>query len=150
KTYPYSFHQYQQLNSKIYSIDSRLHTSIKPVLPDDSVSLKYLGSISGLHIDTAKSRSWLMRKLLSEHLIEIEKEDFNVYIDFLPDFQIGKDIEHNRVTWLNTRGYSIQGNIGKKFSFYTSGYENQAKFPAYITSFINEHKIIPGIVNDKF
>jgi hypothetical protein len=150
KTNPYTYNQHQRISSKIYSLDSRLHSSIKPVQLDDTTSLSFFDSLSLLTIDTSRKRSLIMRKLFSEHLIEIEKEDFNVYIDFLPDFQIGRDVESKRTTWLNTRGFQLQGNIGRKFTFYTSAYENQSKFPAYLTTFINKNGIIPGIVNDKF
>jgi hypothetical protein len=33
---------------------------------------------------------------------------------------------------LNTRGFQFGGTVGDKFSFYTSGYENQAVFPSII------------------
>jgi len=149
-THPYSYQQYQRISRQIYNINSLSHTSIKPIQPDDSVSLSHLDSLTRLNTDTGRNRSWLGRKLFSEHLVEIKNKDFNVYMDFLPDLQIGKDMGNDRLTWMNTRGFAIQGNIGSKFSFYTSGYENQAKFPEYLTSFINTHKVIPGIVNDKF
>ena len=149
QTFPYSYHYYQRINHILYNTETRLHTSIKPVQFNDSLAYRGLDSVSNLNIDTTK-RSWVLRKIFNEHLFQVEKEDFNLYIDFLPDFQIGRDVSDNRTTWLNTRGYQIQGNIGKKFSFYTSGYENQSVFPKYLTQFIDSNKIIPGFVNDKF
>jgi len=148
-TYLYDFRFYKQIDSNLYSPKSRVHTSIKPFQLDDSILLAAFDSIVDPSIDISRDRSWLMRKLLYEHLIEIREKDFNVNIDFLPDFQIGRDFLQNKTTWLNTRGFQIQGNIGKKFSFYTSAYENQGVFPGYLTQFINENQIIPGIVNDK-
>ncbi len=149
QTFPYSYHNYQRINSTIYNTTTKFHTSIKPVLPDDTLAYRALDSLTRLNIDSAK-KSWILRKLFNEHLIQIEKEDYKVYIDFLPDFQIGRDVTNKRSTWLNTRGYQIQGSIGKKFSFYTSGYENQSIFPQYLNQYINAHNIIPGMVNDKF
>ena len=146
---PYSYVQYQKIYKVLYNPLTRLHTSIKPIFPDDVDSYKALDSVSNSFIDTTK-KSWVYRKLFNEHLVQIEKEDFNVYIDILPDFQIGKDRSNNRTTWLYSRGYQIGGNIGKKFSFYTSGYENQGVFPLYLNEFINKNGIIPGLVNDKF
>ena len=148
QTYPYSYHLYQRINSTLYSTGTRLHTSIKPIQFNDSISYYALDSIQGVTIDSTK-KSWVLRKLYNEHLVQIEKEDFKVYIDFLPDFQVGRDLNKG-TTWLNTRGYQIQGSIGKKFSFYSSGYENQGRFPRYLTEFIDSNKIIPGLVNDKF
>ncbi len=149
QTFPYSYHNYQQINSVIYTTDTRFHTSIKPILPDDTLAYRALDSLTRLNTDSTK-KSWILRKLFNEHLIQIEKEDYKVYIDFLPDFQIGRDVTNKRTTWLNTRGYQIQGSIGKNFSFYTSGYENQGVFPKYLNQYINDNGIIPGLINDKF
>ena len=148
RTYLYDYHLYQKINREAYSIDTNLHTSIRPVFPNDSLQYRLLDSLSYLGTDTSEQRSWLHRKIFSEHLIQVEREDYNVYIDFLPDFQVGRDREHNRTTWLNTRGFQIQGNIGKKFRFYSSAYEIQAALPAYLTSFVNQAGVIPGQVND--
>lgn len=150
RTYLYDYHHYQKINSSVYSLDTSLHTSIRPVLLNDSLQYKLLDSLSYLNIDTTQKRSLLYRKLFTEHLIQIEKPDYNVYIDFLPDFQIGRDQQHDRTTWLNTRGFQVQGNIGKKFTFYTSAYENQGKLPGYLTQFVDQTGVIPGQVNDKF
>jgi hypothetical protein len=146
---PYSHYQYQKLNKSLYSLDTRFHTSLKPVIGDDTGITKQLDSLMAIDADRPRN-SWLGRKLFNEHLVEINNEDFNVYLDFLPDFQIGRDIDHNITTWLNTRGYQIGGNIGKKFSFYSSGFENQSRFNNYLNNFVNTKDIIPGMANDKF
>lgn len=146
---PYSHYQYQKLNSSLYSRDTRLHTALKPILAEDTLIQHQLDSL--LTIGTEKTyNTWLKRKLFNEHLVEITKEDFSVYFDFLPDFQIGRDKEHGITTWLNTRGYQIGGTIGKTFSFYSAGFENQARFNNYLTTYINNKGVIPGMVNDKF
>lgn len=145
---PYSHYQYQRLNPTLYSKNTRLHTAIKPVLAEDSLIKKQLDSL--LVKGTERTyQTWLGRKLFNEHLVEVNQENFNVYFDFLPDWQIGRDKEHGITTWLNTRGYQVGGSIGKTFSFYTSGFENQARFSNYLTRYINNKGIIPGIVNDK-
>lgn len=146
---PYSYTQYQKLNKSLYSLDTRFHTSLRPVLADDSTLTKQLDSL--LTIGTGRIRnSWVGRKLFNEHLVEINKEDYTFYLDFLPDFQVGRDVTNGVNTWLNTRGYQFGGTIGKKFSFYSSGFENQARFNNYLTKYINRTGVIPGMVNDKF
>lgn len=149
QAFPYSFHYYQRISRVLYDTASLVHSSVKPVQFADSTAYRALDSLTHLHEDSTR-RDWIRRKLFNEHLVEIEKEDFNVYIDFLPDFQLGRDFSHDRTTWLNTRGFQVQGNIGRKFSFYTSGYENQSVFPQYLHDYINRNGIIPGTVNDKF
>ncbi|HXH99796.1 MAG TPA: hypothetical protein VNI52_05985 [Sphingobacteriaceae bacterium] len=137
----YSFPQTQRLDSIIYNTGNKFHSSIKPVFSDHPV-FHALGDTVQLDPDTIR-KSWLHRKLFHEHLIEINKPEYSVYADFLPDFLVGKDSQSG-TTWLNTRGFQLGGSIGKKFSFYTSGYENQAKLAGYLTDFVNEHQIVPG------
>lgn len=145
---PYSHYQYQKLNKSLYSLQTRFHTSLKPVIGDDTVLVNKLDSLLAIGSERA-GKSWASRKLFSEHVVEVNKEDFRFYIDFLADLQIGRDFEHNITTSLNTRGYQIGGNIGKQFSFYSSGFENQSRFNDYLTRYIDEKNIIPGMVNDK-
>jgi hypothetical protein len=146
---PYSHYQYQKLNKSLYSFDTRFHTSLKPTIADDTTLVKQLDSL--LTIGTERTRStWVGRKLFNEHLVEINKEDYTFYLDFLPDFQVGRDTEHGINTWLNTRGYQLGGTVGTKFSFYSSGFENQSRFNNYLTNYINEKGVIPGMANDKF
>jgi len=146
---PYSYNQYQKLSKDLYSRDTRFHTALKPIIGDDTLLNRSLDSLLSVNTDKTYN-SWVLRKLFNEHLIQIEKEDFNVYIDFLPDFQIGSDVNHKITTWTNTRGYQVMGNIGKKFSFYSSGFENQARFNNYLTKYIDSKGVVPGMVNDKF
>lgn len=148
-TYQYDYNLYQRINSFVYSVDSNLHTSIHPALPREQSTL-LLDSVTKVAIDSGRHRSWFSRKLLFEHLVEIKKDDYKVYIDLLPDWQVGRDISKKNDTWLNTRWFQIQGSIGKKFSFYTSAYENQSKLPDYLNSFIDSTGVVPGQVNDKY
>ncbi|OAQ38782.1 gliding motility protein RemB [Pedobacter psychrophilus] len=146
---PFSFDFYQKLNRQVYDVNSRFHSSFKSYYQDDSLLKSAVDSFYNYGTDTLK-RSWVHRKLFNEHLLEIKKEDYTFYADFLPDFQIGYDRARSSNIWTNTRGYQFGGTIGSKFSFYTSGYENQAKFPQYIQNFVNANGIIPSQVNDKF
>lgn len=146
---PFSHDFYQKLNHKVYSTHTRFHSSIKPYFLDDSIIALSVDSIFNAGLDTGK-QTWVKKKLFYEHLLEIKKKDYTFYADFLPDFQIGYDQESGKNIWLNTRGYQVGGTIGDKFSFYTSGFENQAKFPTYFKNFVNENGIIPSQVNDKF
>lgn len=127
----------------MYDINTSYHSAFKPIFVDDPVISAATDSIFNLNVDTSL-RTWLSRKLLNEHLLNIKNKDFTVYADFLPDFQIGHDSESGTTTWLNTRGYQVGGTIGKTFSFYTSGFENQGEFPGYLHRFIADKDIIPG------
>ncbi len=53
----------------------------------------------------------------------------------------------SKPTWVNTRGFEIKGRIGNHFTLYTNFYENQAKFPEYVDSYIRKQTVVPGQEN---
>jgi hypothetical protein len=140
---PYSYQFYQKLNKEVYNPESKFHSSLKPFFIDDSLLLEPGKLLLSVGVDSSR-KSWVVRKLLNEHLLDIKKDDYTVYADFLPDFQIGKDFSGKQNLWLNTRGYQVGGTIGKKFSFYTSGFENQGQFAKYYTDYATVKGVVPG------
>ncbi len=138
---PFSHQLYQKLDRTLYSKDTRLHTSIRPLVLDSVLQPAY-DSIMALGV--RDRHTWLGRKLFNEHLIDIKKADYTFYADFLPDFQIARSFNEKRNPWTNTRGFQAGVTIGNNFSFYTSFYENQALFPDYVTDYIERNKVIPG------
>lgn len=146
--FPYSFQFYQKLNKEVYNKDSRIHSALKPYFRDDNLLSRVSDSILSYGVDTNR-KTWAARKLYNEHLIDIRNEEFTAYVDFLPDFLVGQDLADDNNTWLNTRGFQVGGTIGRKFSFYTSGYENQGKFPVYYEDYIKSSQIVPGLTYDR-
>ena len=140
---PYSYQFYQKLGAEIYNPETRFHSSLKPFFIDDSLIVNKASMLLSYNGDSSR-KSWGGRKLWQEHLLDIKKEDFTVYADFLPDFQIGRDFSGKQNVWLNTRGYQFGGTVGKKFSFYTSGYENQGQFSQYYNNYVNGSGVVPG------
>jgi len=137
---PYSFQFYQKLSKEAYSPENRFHTALKPFFVDDSLLTNRFTQLINVGVDSTR-QSWVVRKIFNEHLFSIEKSDYTFYADFLPDFQVGSG-----GTWLNTRGYQIGGTVGKKFAFYTSGFENQGEFADYYNEYVtNVSKgVVPG------
>src|SRR5690554_2325572 len=82
---PYSYHFYQKLNSIQYSSHTKQHTAIKPYIID-SVMISAYDSLMNLGVKD--QNTWVGRKLFNEHLIDVQKEDYTFYADFIPDFQI--------------------------------------------------------------
>ncbi|WP_419801810.1 gliding motility protein RemB [Mucilaginibacter sp.] len=151
---PYAYQFYQKLDSSVYSNQSRFHSSMKPFLVDDPLISQQYQTLMNAGVDSIGKRSWLHRKLFQEHLVDIKEKDFTAFVDFLPDFNIGRDFSNHKTTWLNTRGYQVGGTIGSKFYFYTSGYENQAVFADYINRYIDKNAIsqiffVPGQAYDR-
>lgn len=140
---PYSYQFYQKLNREVYNTDTRFHSSLKPFFIDDSLLFEHGKQLLSIGIDSTR-HSWVSRKIFNEHLIDIQKAEYTFYADFLPDFQIGKDFSGKQNLWLNTRGYQVGGTIGNKFSFYTSGFENQGRFAKYYTDYARTNNVVPG------
>lgn len=139
---PYSYHFYQKLNSQLYGADTRFHTALKPMIIDSALRPAYDAL---MQLGVGEQKSWGGRKLYNEHLIDIRKEDYTFYADFLPDFQIGRDFAGGgRTTWLNTRGAQAGLTIEDKFSAYVNFFENQGVFPSYLDNYIFSNAIMPG------
>lgn len=134
---PYNYKNIREL----YLDTANHHTALKTILHKDTSAL--------YKDDNTVKRGLVARKLFKEHLLEFREPDYNVFIDFLPDFQIGKS-NRDKNLWLNTRGVRIQANIGENFYFESSFFENQGVFPVYLDSFASKRRIIPGQGEIKF
>lgn len=115
----------------IYKNDSIAHTVLKPVLYYDTII-------------ATQPYSWLKRKFFYEHLLQVQKDNFNIYGDAIVDEYIGKSRRFVQTPMMNTRGFELKGDIASKFYFETSLYENQGRFPGYVDSVIRRSRIIPG------
>ena len=128
-------------NNIIYDDDSNYHTSFKPIIKSD---LNF--DIDSL-IDSQGKKdfsNWYLRKLFSEHLIILKGEDYNLVASPIINLSIGKELNDGKNTFTNTRGFVIEGNLGKKISFFSSFLENQSVFPNYLNEFILKNRVIPG------
>jgi hypothetical protein len=139
---PNSYQLYQKFNADIYSTSSSFHTSLRPFLIDTLIKHTY-DSILNIGVSDER-KSWLSRKLFNEHLFDVQTKDYTFYGDIIADVQAGKDFVAKRSTYLNARGFQFGGTVGTKFSFYTSGFEDQAKFPDYYNNVVNTNGFIPG------
>jgi hypothetical protein len=146
---PYNYQFYQKLNDSVYANSSNFHSSIKPYLTDAPALSTKFNTLMNYGLDTVGSHSWVHRKLFNEHLIDIKNNEYTFYADYLPDLVLGRDFSDSRTTWVNTRGYQVGATIGKKFSFYSSGYENQAVFASYLDTYINQTGIVTGQAYDR-
>lgn len=144
----YSFQLSDKLDKDLYSLSTDLHTSLKPyVIIESSPLRRGYDSIMNRGVDTKRS-GLTVRKLLNEHLLEVKNPDYTFYFDYLPDLLIGRDFNDKITTSLNTRGYQAGGTIGSNIYFYTSGFENQGKFPNYLNQYVREIGMVPGQAYD--
>lgn len=144
--YLYLNQNYNTSLQRTLDSSSLFHTSIRPYLQsqvnsviNESDAMNHFGEL-GRKMKNKK----LQKSLYYNHVIQVNESDFKLRIDPLFNFEFGKDLSNDISTYVNTRGVQIMGSIGKKFSFYSNFYENQAKFPEYLNSYIERTGIIPG------
>ncbi len=90
----------------------------------------------------------LEKKVYYEDFYSVEHEDFSIYFNYILNLSLGFD--RNRIeghkTFLNTRGFIVEGRLGKKFSFQTIFMEQQAYFPKYQSVYFNNKGSSLGLV----
>jgi len=144
---PYSYQFYQKFNADVYSVNTSLHTSLKPYLLDSTILHKY-NELMDLGVDSTR-KTWFSREFFNEHLIHSETKDYTFYADYLTDMELGRDFNYKVLTAVNTKAYQLGGTVGNNFFFYTSGYENQSKFPDYLYDYIEQIRFVPGQAYDR-
>ncbi|MBW6484048.1 MAG: hypothetical protein K0B10_13430 [Vicingaceae bacterium] len=149
--------EFNLVNQKAFNAyDANIHTSFQPILQTqisiDSSSILSKNEQNYFLINTNKThlenRSWFARKLFYENFIQVDTGKFYLTIDPLLNLELGEDIEDKRpekpTLFVNTRGIIAKGHIGKKFSFQTAVYENQATLPNYLTEYVDNNNVVPG------
>ncbi|MDA0890258.1 MAG: hypothetical protein O3A52_03800, partial [Bacteroidetes bacterium] len=129
------------INKVLYTKDPDIHTSFKPIL-NSNLSFASDSVIGSNYQSTYKN--WYLRKTFSEHLIVLEGDDYKVIASPIINLSKGKELIDSKNTFTNSRGYLIEGDLGKKISFSTSFVENQAIFPNYLDESIRKNNVVPG------
>lgn len=99
---------------------------------------------STLRFNEKHHKTWLGRKLCDESFIQIDSTDFTLHADPVFNFQAGKDRYSSNLLYVNTRGGTVTGTLGKKFAFASWFYEDQGRFPQYWDTLINRVRVSPG------
>lgn len=114
-------HHYANEKNTWYNDAQYNHSALQPIYVSDT------------NASTKSNRKfWFGRKLYDENLVNINADQSNLRINFLPDLYIGKD--GSNTVWNNTRGFQFSGKVKSNFSFDFILYETQAKFPSNIDS----------------
>ena len=122
---------------------SEIHSSFRPLIKSTvnrEINTDSLHLLEFLN----KWTKWHKIKLFSEHLIIIKGEDYKVTVSPIIHFSKGKEMESETNTFSNTRGFIIEGDLGKSVSFFSSFAENQAIFPNYLDAKIRKTKVVLG------
>jgi hypothetical protein len=122
---------------------SNNHTSFKPLIK----SSLNINVDSLLSANTLFKKNVLKKNIFNKDWIEIKGEDYEILVSPLFDFSLGYEVNEEKYTYTNTRGFIVKGDMGSKVSFHTSFVENQAVFPNYLDSLIRtstQDYVIPG------
>jgi hypothetical protein len=137
--------QYDHLEHHIQQPGLNLHTAFKPFRISDIKKVTDPDTMYGIHDPKGKfARSWVGKRIFREHFLSLDSSAFQLYIDPLFAFDIGRDLLVDRNTYTNSRGLQLMGNIGKQVSFYTCLWENQSRFVNYVDSFVTRQNVVPS------
>jgi hypothetical protein len=148
-------HYYMPLNSDLYNrydslinkVGVPVHTSVKPYISNEIEPYGAIDTIESFRLKDNKFRStWTGRKIFKEHLLEVKEDDFFLYgdINFELNGGVSAESDTTKNTFVNSRGVSVGGTFGKRFSFASSFVESQASFPTYVDSLIEDTRVVPG------
>jgi len=147
---PFTHTEYARFDRNINLVGTNSHTASKPYMFEE-IS-KYYDFKSGKESLTKTTDARWKRKLFNEHLVQLQGKGYWFTLDPIFDLQVGKDFDADfNSTFNNTRGFYVQGGLGKKLSFFASVYESQGRFAQYVNQYSETLKafgpdpaIIPG------
>jgi len=147
-----NYNNYNRLES--YSADSSYNCNyqFKPIILSNitycnNFIYKYYNIKNDSLYISKKKHKFLLKKLLTESLIETNNKNFNLEINPYFNFEFGYDTL-KRLT-VNSRGVIISGNLSSKFSFFTGVIETQSFSEKYISDYIKFKHVSPGEARSK-
>lgn len=138
---------YDAISRALYRPAYNLHTSIKPYRLDQIEAYLDTDSLIFRDLKRPQEPMNIWKRIIHDDIFKWEfKGDEPITIAVNPyfNFELGKEQEEGKNIWVNTRGLTLEGKLGKKLAFYSAIYENQAVFPQYIDEFIDTRGVVPG------
>lgn len=146
------------VNQKVFNdFWSNVHTSFQPISQNyikgvsDSILTKSERKFHLINISKSEKKprnffGWMWRSFAYENFLVVDTGNFYLTVDPLFNIEFGKDSEDEsgRTLYKNTRGVIVRANVGEKFSFETSLYENQMALPDYLSDYANSTGVISG------
>lgn len=146
---PFTHHYYARFDGNMNGLGTNSHTAVKPFVYEDVAP--YYDFKAEKQALIKGTDDWWSRKLWDEHLVQVQGADYWFTIDPVFDLQVGKDTEADfSTTYNNTRGFYVQGGLGKKFNFSASVFESQGRFAEYYNTYAyslqtdSDPAIVPG------
>lgn len=153
--YSQDFSTTQQISFFVNRSNATVFSSIKPLMKSDLQKNAISDSLLN-HPDRDKKylqkhkANWIYRKLRSEDFVDFSEDNFHLRVNPLFLLEYKKQQNDERTFFINTRGIEFKADLGKRFSFYSSFYENQTRFPDYISDYVLLHRVVPGQGAAKF
>ncbi len=147
--YPLGNYYNNFLMNKICNADTIIHTSFKPLRVsyiEKSINQKDIFiSQNRLDFEQKMPLEKVWDKIFVDDMVVIDKQDLQIRGNFLINYHKTKlQGEDDYKYWQNTRGFQVYGNLGKKISFYTDFFENQAYLLPYVQQSANNSLVVPG------
>jgi hypothetical protein len=79
------------------------------------------------------------------NFLEVKSNDFFLALNPILQFQQGFESGYNKSIFLNSRGVSVRGLIGKKVGFSAFITENQERGPQFYQQQVTKFKAVPGV-----
>lgn len=146
------------VNQKVFNgFENNVHTSFQPInqsyikgISDSLLSKSerkfYLANITKSEKKPRNFFKWMYRSIFFENFLAVDTGKFYMSLSPQWNIELGKDSEDEsgRTLYKNTRGVIVRANVGQKFSFETSLYENQMVLPDYLSDYVNSTGVVPG------
>jgi hypothetical protein len=128
----------------IYFSDSIFHSSVRPYRISELRKAFAYDSIKNDYTIKKYQGKKALDLIFNRNLFLLKNPDYGFAIDPLFDFSYGNDTENNITSWVNTRGFLIEGYLGNNFSFSTAFYESQSLPPPWVGNYVNSRFVMPG------
>lgn len=153
--YPLGHPAYLHLDKFSAQSGSRLWTKIKPYSRQKAIDA--IGSKEDFRFDYMRldSREWSGDSTLSKRpfgrfyryrtdLYAVEDEGFDLHVNPVMHFRVGKDSNLGSMLFENNRGMEFRARIDDRIALYSMISENQTLFPDYINQYRMRNGAIPG------
>ncbi|RYY50127.1 MAG: hypothetical protein EOO06_04980 [Chitinophagaceae bacterium] len=76
---------------------------------------------------------------------EVNTKDFFLAVNPVLQLSFGKEKDNDEALYLNSRGVTVRGMIGRKVGFSAYMTENQERGPSYFKEVVNNLRAVPGV-----
>ncbi len=79
------------------------------------------------------------------NFFEVNNKDFFLAINPVLQLNVGNESNNDKTLYLNSRGITLRGMIGRKIGFSSTIIDNQERGPSYFTSLVQSTRAVPGV-----